>query len=96
MTDKKAFQQKMKAQLDEWSADIDKLKAKASKLTADTKLKSDKQIEILKTKVDEGKKKLSQLEGASEEEWHTIKKTIDNVWNNLKDSVHEAYNKVKK
>lgn len=56
MKDKKLYQQKKQAQLDEWSAEIDKLKAKASALSADTQLQANKQIKVLKNKIDESKK----------------------------------------
>ena len=45
MSDKKLYQQKMQAQLDEWRAEIEKLKAKASRASADAQMKMNKQIQ---------------------------------------------------
>ncbi|MFA7083700.1 MAG: hypothetical protein WC141_04095 [Arcobacteraceae bacterium] len=39
MQDKELYEQKKQAQLDEWKADIDKLKAKASMMNADAQIK---------------------------------------------------------
>jgi hypothetical protein len=52
MTDKKAYVQKMQAKLDEWDADLDKMKAKMSGASADTKIKLSEQINNLESQRD--------------------------------------------
>jgi len=54
MNEKELYQQKTQAQLDEWKAELDKLKAKASSASADTQLELNKQIKALEGKL-EGK-----------------------------------------
>ena len=49
MSDKEVYLQKMRAQLDEWKADVDKLKAKASMASADARLERNRQIEVLES-----------------------------------------------
>ena len=61
MGDKELYEQKKQAQLDEWKADLDKLKAKASGASADAQLEMNKQIKALESKIEEGKAKLSEL-----------------------------------
>ena len=61
MSDKELYQQKMQAKLDEWKAEVDKLKAKASGASADAQLEMNKQIKALESKIEEGKAKLSEL-----------------------------------
>lgn len=95
MSDKKLYQQKMRAQLDEWKADIDKLKAKASGSSADTQLKINKQVRVLEGKIDEGKMKLSQLADKGEDAWDSIKDGVESAWDTLKASVKEATGKFK-
>ncbi len=53
MSHKELYQQKMRAQLDEWQADMDKRKAKASRASAGARLKMNKQIEVLESKIEE-------------------------------------------
>ena len=48
---KEAYEKKLQAQLDEWGAEIDKLKAKADKAEADAQLDYYKEIEELRTKL---------------------------------------------
>lgn len=95
MSDKKLYQQKMRAHLDEWKAEIDKLKAKASGSSADTQLKINKQIRILESKIEEGKEKLSQIADKGEDAWDSIKDGVESAWDTLKASVKEARGKFK-
>jgi len=55
--------------LDEWTAEVDKLKAKASGASADAQLELNKQIEALEGKIEEGKTKLTEIADASEDAW---------------------------
>jgi peptidoglycan hydrolase CwlO-like protein len=58
MADKDAYVQKLHAKLDEWNAEIDKLKAKADKAEADSRVEYQKQIENLKQKREKAQKSL--------------------------------------
>lgn len=73
MNDKELYQQKKQAQLDEWQAEVDKLKAKASEASADVQLELKKQIEVLEGKIERGKIKLAEIAGASGEAWDSMK-----------------------
>ncbi|GJQ58993.1 MAG: hypothetical protein D8M57_02610 [Candidatus Scalindua sp. AMX11] len=95
MDDKELYQQKKQAQLDEWKAEIDKLKAKASGASADVQLEMNKQIKTIESKVIEGKKKLSELAEAGEDAWESIKEGVESAWNSLKSAVSDAAAKFK-
>ena len=53
MSIKEEYEQKLQAQLDEWSAEIEKLKAKVDNAEADTQLKYYKQIEEIRSMQEE-------------------------------------------
>ena len=95
MTDKELYQQKMQAQLDTWKAEVDKLKARASELSADARLEMGKHIETLDSKIEEGKVKLSELALASEEAWPPLKEGMESAWDTLKSAVSDAAAKFK-
>ena len=95
MSDKELYLQKMRAQLDEWKADVDILKAKASRTSADAQLKMNKQIEMLESKIEEGKTKLSELSSASEDAWESLKEGVESAWDSLKSAVSDAATKFK-
>lgn len=73
MNEKELYQQKTQAQLDEWKAELDKLKAKASGASADTQLELNKQIKALEGKLEEGNNKLAEIVDASEDAWDSMK-----------------------
>ncbi len=79
MNKKEIFRQKIQSQLDEWKADVDKLKAKASGASADAQQELDKQIKMLKGKMQEGKTKLATIADASEDAWESVKKGVESA-----------------
>ncbi len=96
MNDKKIYQQKKQAQLDQWQAEVAMLKAEASEANADARLKMSKKIKTLETKIEEGKMKLSQLAGATDEAWDSIKDGVESAWDSLKHAFSEAASKFRK
>jgi len=95
MMDKELYQRKMQAQLDEWKADVDKLRARASRASADTQLKMNEQINALDIKIAEGKVKLSELSAAGEDAWESIREGVESAWDSLKSAVSDAAAKFK-
>jgi hypothetical protein len=95
MMDKELYQRKLQAQLDEWKADVDKLRARASRASADTQLKMNEHIKALDSKIAEGKVKLSELSRAGEDAWESIREGVDSAWNSLKSAVSDAAAKFK-
>ena len=91
MNKKELYRQKKQAQLDEWKAEVDKLKARASGASADAQLKLNKQVESLEGKIDEGKTKLAEIADASEDAWESIKEGVESAW----DSIRSAFSEVK-
>jgi hypothetical protein len=95
MNDRQLYQKKWQAQLDEWQADVDKFKAKASGSSADAQLRMNQQIKVLEGRIGEGKARLAEVAGASEEAWKSIKKSGDSAWASLKSAVSDAASSLK-
>jgi hypothetical protein len=95
MSEKKLYQQKMEAKLDEWKAEVDLLKAKASGASANAKLKLNQQVKDLEAKIGQGKAKVAELANASEESWDSIKEGIESAWGSLKSAFKDAASKFK-
>jgi len=96
MNEKELYQQKKQAQLDEWKAEIDKLKARASGASADAQLKLNKEIEALEGKLEGGKTKLAKIADASEDAWESIKDGVESAWDSMKSAFSAAVDKFKK
>lgn len=95
MTEKERYKQKVQAQLDEWKADIAKLKAKASGAKADAQIAMNKQVEALERKLQDAQAKLSELAEASEDAWDSVKKGGESAWDSLKSAVSDATSRFK-
>ncbi len=90
MNEKELYQQKHKAKLDEWQAEVEKFKAKVSGASADAQLQMKSQIESLQGKIEEGKAKLAELTDASEDAWESIRNGMDSAWESMKSAFSEA------
>ena len=91
-----AYVQKLKAKLDEWNADIDKLQAKAGQATADAKEKYSHQIDELKAKQMEAQAKMKELGKAGDEAWQDVKAGADLAWKALGEAVQSAKSRFNK
>jgi hypothetical protein len=87
---KENYQKKIESQLDEWRADIDRLRARARNATAETKLKYQESIDKLEMKMDEGKSKLKDIKESSGEAWESIKEGADSIWDTMKATFAEV------
>ncbi len=92
MDKKDAYVEKLKAQLDLWKTDMDKLEAKARKAKADAKIKYEERIDELRSKWDATMDKLLDIENVEEHQWDDFKKEVDK----LGESFFEEYKKVRK
>ena len=96
MKDKrKAYEEKLDAQLEEWSAQINLLKAKADKGKAEAKIEYYKTIEALQHRQDEARKKLHALKTAGDEAWEDLKTGAEKAWAEVKTTFHDAISKFK-
>ena len=95
MSLKDAYIDKMEAQLREWGAKIDELKAKADKAKTGAKIEYMKQLDSLKDKRDAEQTKLGEIRAAGEEAWESLKTGVEGAWSELKAAIDGAANKFK-
>jgi uncharacterized protein YbjQ (UPF0145 family) len=93
---KEAYQEKIEAQLKEWSAKLHEMKAKADKAGADAKIEMYKQIDHLRAQKDAAQHKLNEIKGASAETWETLKSgsekalgEMKKTWESVKAKFHK-------
>ena len=96
MKDKrKAYEEKLDAQLEEWNAQIALLKARADKGKAEAKIEYYKTIEALQHRQDEARAKLHELKTAGDEAWEDLKTAAEKAWDEVKTAFHDAISKFK-
>jgi len=95
MSNKNLYEQKMKAQLQIWQADADKLMARASMASADVQLEMKKIAGGLHKNIKEGKKVLFDIGESGEEAWEKLKDGAEATWKSIHDAFGEAATKYK-
>jgi len=89
MEERKAYEEKLEAQLKEWKSRIAVFKAKADKAKAD-KMDYHKIIQVLEHKGDEVRRKLQELKTAVDERWEDQKSGFEKVWDEFQTAFHGA------
>ncbi len=90
-----AYKQKMAAQLKEWNAQIDLLKARAENAGADMTVKRAEVLHELSAKQRAAAEKMQELEKSTGAAWEQVKETADKIWEDLKAGVADAHAKFK-
>jgi predicted nucleic acid-binding Zn-ribbon protein len=95
MSDKEYYQQKLQAQMDEWKAELERLRAKAAGARAEVKHDLSHQIEGLEKQLEHGKAKFAELLAARDDAWETLKEGVESSWGSLKTAFKDAAQKFK-
>jgi uncharacterized coiled-coil DUF342 family protein len=88
---KDLYRKKIEAQIEEWDAQIDVLKAKAKKTGSEARLRLDRQIDDLKSRRETIRTHLKDMQKSGDEAWHKLRDRVDhavgelkNAWENIK------------
>lgn len=95
MEDKKSYLQKLSDQLRQWDTDIEALKAKAGKATAESRTELLHQVDELRAKKKTAQGKLKQLQAAGDGAWDEAKVGVEKSWAELKGAFSKASAKLK-
>ena len=90
MSTRDAYVQKLKAQIDEWNADITKLEAKAGQASADLKIKYEQGVDALRAERDALDEKLKQIHAATDDAWEEARGGAEDLWERSKAAVAAA------
>jgi uncharacterized coiled-coil DUF342 family protein len=95
MSDKDAFVQKLHSKINEWNADIDKLKGKADEVKAKLRLEYEKEIENLQQRRQEVEERLTKVRHAGEDGWQELKAGAQNAWDAMEEALRSARSKLR-
>ncbi len=96
MESRELYKQKYEAQIHEWSARLDLLKARTEKLTVDAKLDVKPHVDAAHAKFDAAKAKLVEVASATDDKWDDVVKGVDHAWTDLKAAAEGAFDAMKK
>ncbi|HEX9778470.1 MAG TPA: hypothetical protein VGA63_10015 [Geopsychrobacteraceae bacterium] len=95
MDKRKAYEFKLAAQLDEWTAQVALFRAQADQATAEARVDYIEITENLQRRHDETRGKLQELQGASEKTWKEIKVGAEKIWAEVTDAFQSAATRIK-
>jgi hypothetical protein len=96
MKDKrKAYEEKIDAQLKVWNTEILLLNAKADKAKAEAKIEYYKTIESLQGMQDKARMKLQEIRTTGDDVWEDLKAGAENVWAEVNSAFQSAATKFK-
>ena len=90
-----AYVQKLKAQLDEWNADINKLEAKSDQAEAGAKIEYHKRIADLRARRKVVEDKIGELQQAGEGAWEDLKSGVQGAWDAMEQAIKSARTRFK-
>ncbi|MBX9758288.1 MAG: hypothetical protein K2Y29_05890 [Beijerinckiaceae bacterium] len=90
MSLKTAYQEKFQAQLNEWNAQIEVLKAQRDKAEADAKIGYERHIQDLQGQYDAAQSKLKEMQSSSEAAWEEMKSGMEHAWDSMTTAIKNA------
>jgi acetyl-CoA carboxylase alpha subunit len=96
METKEAYRQKIEAQLKEWSAKIEQLKARAAKLETEAKIEFSEEIQKLEARREALKAKVKEWQESSGEAWETLKAGVEKAAGELGAAMEKALARFRK
>jgi hypothetical protein len=95
MSKRDAYIEKMKARIDEWNADIDKLEAKAREARADMKIEYQEQLSAMRLEREKARGKLHELQEATEDAWEGLREGMESAWESMAKAFKDAADRFK-
>jgi DNA repair exonuclease SbcCD ATPase subunit len=89
-TTRDAYVQKIKAKLDEWNAEIDRLEAQARQKEADAQTRLQEQIDQVKAKRKTAEEKLDDVRQAGGDAWEDLKSGLELATEAVGDALRSA------
>ena len=90
MSQQDAYVAELEAQVLQWTAGLERLKAKAEKLGAGLRDTYAKQIEESKGKLAVARLKLDALKGVGSDKWEAAEATVESFWKDVKAVLERA------
>lgn len=90
MSARKIFVEKLKAKLDEWNAEVDRLESKAKMIDAQNQARYRATIQEIKAKIQQVERKLTVIKNSSTDAWQDLKEGAEIAWKDFEASVKQV------
>jgi len=90
LQNRQAYLEKFEARLNQYRADVLKMRAKASEATADAKIQYENALKTAAERQERAEKKLNEIRHSSDEAWTDLKQGFEQAWDDFSDAVKTA------
>lgn len=95
MKERDAYVEKLKAQLDQWNAEIARMEAKAHQAGADMRIKYQEQIRRLRQGQEEIRENLGKMQQTGGNAWKDLSEGLSKASNALREAFEKAWSHFK-
>ncbi len=88
MSKRDEYVERMKKQLDDWNADLERLETKLGEMAGPVKSKLEPQLSKAREGYDSARMKLREVRNAGEESWEGLTDEVEHVWKTLRQSIN--------
>jgi len=93
--EKKAYQEKMEASIQQLNAEIEKLEGKAKSYQADAKIQANRALASLKERKDQLASKLEEMKASSGDSWKDFQGNLNKAYEDIKTAITNAASRFK-
>ena len=90
MSQRDEYLNKLKAQLDQWNAEVSKWEARAKGAQADVRIEYDKQLETYRHHRDQALEHMRKVQAATGDAWIDLVRGADDAWAKMKEAFEKA------
>lgn len=84
------YLKKLRAQLDEWNAEVAKWEARSKDAQSAVGAEYEKQLEALRRQRDQAMEQMRRLQASSGEAWKELVRGTDDAWARMREAVEKA------
>ncbi len=95
METRELYKQKCEAQMHEWSAKLDSMKAASEKMTVQAKLDVKPKLDAVHASFEAAKARLAEIAEATDDRWDDVVKKVDHAWSEVKAASEGVYDAMK-
>ena len=96
MDKREQYIEKLKAQLDEWDAEVAKWEAKTRGAQADMRIEYEKQLETFRRRRDQGLEQMHKVQAATGDAWIDLVRGADDAWAKMREAFEKAQSHFRK
>lgn len=91
METRELYREKYEAQMREWNAKLEEIKARSERLGAQARLDMQPHVDRVHTTYEAAYAKMRDMVGSADDTWEDVKRTAEEAWLEFKAAVEGAY-----